>query len=90
MQVKLTLTIDPMLVQAAKDYAKQSGTSLSAMVENYLRVTLQQNTAHTDDKGIISIAPAIAKLRGVVKVDGHDAEADPKVAWLEDKQQKHS
>ena len=89
MQAKLTLTIDPQVVHAAKRYAKQSGTSLSAMVENYLRLTLQQGRENSDEHSI-SISPAIAKLRGIVKLDDHDAEADPKVQWLDHLSQQHS
>lgn len=36
MKTKLTLTIDDDVIAAAKAYAKQSGKSLSALVESYL------------------------------------------------------
>lgn len=37
MQTKLTLRVDDELIRAAKRYARQNGTSLSQLVENYLR-----------------------------------------------------
>lgn len=37
MQTKLTLRVDDELIRAAKRYARQNGTSLSRLVENYLR-----------------------------------------------------
>ena len=37
MSVKLTLSIDENVVAEAKDYAKESGKSLSKLIEGYLR-----------------------------------------------------
>lgn len=37
MQTRLTLRVDDELIRAAKRYARQNGTSLSRLVENYLR-----------------------------------------------------
>ena len=36
MDKKLTLSLDATVVENAKSYAKQKGTSLSRMIENYL------------------------------------------------------
>lgn len=89
MATKLTLTVDPELVRRAKVFAKQSGTSLSAMFERHLRMTLQQ-ASHEEEQGDIPITPAIAKLRGAVKLPHHDTDADPKQEWMEYLSRKHA
>lgn len=37
MATKLTLSLDPKVIEAAKKYSSEKGTSLSKLVEDYLR-----------------------------------------------------
>lgn len=41
MTAKLTLSIDPKIIEKAKKYAKKQGRSLSAMVEDYLAFSVK-------------------------------------------------
>lgn len=61
MTTKLTLTIDDSVIAMAKNYAKQTGKSLSDIVENYL----MSLTSKEKKEGEIS--PRIMKLVGAVK-----------------------
>jgi len=59
---KLTLTIEPEIIQKAKEYAKSRGRSLSDMIENYLKVVV---TEKSDSE--IEIAPLAKSLKGSFK-----------------------
>jgi hypothetical protein len=59
---KLTLTIEPEIIQKAKEYAKSRGRSLSDMIENYLKVVVtEQSDSETE------IAPLAKSLKGSFK-----------------------
>ena len=62
MQTKLTLTIEQNIIIKAKDYAKSKGRSLSELIENYLKVVLEEN------RNTVEISPSIKKLKGSVKL----------------------
>lgn len=62
MTTKLTLTIDDAVIDIAKKYAKQSGKSLSHIVESYLL------SLSNKEKKQEQIPPKILKLRGVIKL----------------------
>lgn len=62
MNTKLTLTIDQSLIEKAKQYAKGKGRSLSDIVENYLKVVVNEG-----DIKVIDSAPIISSLRGTFK-----------------------
>lgn len=57
---KLTLSIDDSVIAAAKRYAKENDTSVSRMVENYLRLWAQK--PERDQPG-----PITASLIGIAK-----------------------
>lgn len=42
MNTKLTLTIDESVIKEAKAYAEEQGRSLSAVVENYLKLVIKK------------------------------------------------
>ncbi len=42
MNTKLTLTIEQVLIEKAKDYAKGKGRSLSDIVENFFKVIVKE------------------------------------------------
>jgi hypothetical protein len=64
---KLTLSVDPDVVERAKRFAERRGTSLSDLVERYLdRLTREAPRA--------SQPPVLARLRGILaggEPDGH-------------------
>ena len=63
MTTKLTLTVDEDVIQAAKKYAVKKGTSVSKLVENYLKVTTK-NTTYDGAK----ISPVVKKMLGAAKL----------------------
>ncbi len=62
MQAKLTLTIEQSLIENAKDYAKSKGRSLSDLIENYLKLILQ------DQSSEMKLSSEIKSLKGAVKL----------------------
>lgn len=59
MSTKLTLTIEKSVIERAKLYAKNSGRSLSELIENYL-ATLTKESSSND------LSPRLKKIVGVV------------------------
>lgn len=59
MVTKLTLSVDKSIIENAKSYAKNTGRSLSEIVENYLKSIIQENN-------ISSINPNLKKIVGAV------------------------
>ncbi|MEM6319607.1 MAG: DUF6364 family protein [Bacteroidota bacterium] len=65
MSTKLTLTIQKEVIEAAKGYAKESGQSLSEMVENYLKwIALDRRRIKPEQ-----LSPRIRRLRGIIKTN---------------------
>ncbi len=64
MASKLTLTLDKKVIEQAKQYASQQGSSLSELVENYFKLIteLPEKEEHT------SLSPVTKKLQGALKV----------------------
>lgn len=56
---KLTLSIKQDVITQAKKYAKDKGSSLSEMIENYLKALTSQ-----EEKENISVTPLIKSLQG--------------------------
>ena len=61
MSSKLTLTIDKAIIERAKSYAKNTGTSLSELIENYL-------ISITIDNVEKELSPRLKKIVGVVQL----------------------
>lgn len=57
---KLTLSVDEKVVEEAKRYAEQRGTSVSRLVEEYLAV-VSRGAAVAEDP------PILARVRGLLK-----------------------
>jgi len=57
---KLTLSVEPSLVSRAKRYAKQHGTSVSAVVEAYLASLTEVPVER-------QVPPILRSLRGILK-----------------------
>ncbi len=62
MNAKLTLTIEQSVIEKAKSYAKKKGTSLSNIIENYLKIITSEQKSDRD------ISPIVKSLRGSFKV----------------------
>lgn len=62
MNSKLTLTIEKTVIDKAKKYAKRKGHSLSAIIENYLKVITKDGT-----KSEIELTPVVRALKGSFK-----------------------
>lgn len=66
MDTKLTLKLERDVIDKAKKYAKHNNTSLSRMIENYLRSI----TDPSDEP--VKVTPLIKSLTGVIKMDESD------------------
>ena len=62
MGTKLTLTIEESVIANAKQYARQEGTSLSSMVENYLKIVAMQSVSPENE-----LSPVVKSLKGSFK-----------------------
>jgi len=62
MNTKLTITLEKNIIEQAKAYAKSRGRSLSELIENYLKVVIEEPGKK------IYISPAINKLKGSIKL----------------------
>ncbi|MEQ8360535.1 MAG: DUF6364 family protein [Cytophagales bacterium] len=63
MNTKLTLSLKKSVIEKAKKYAKESGTSLSAMVQSYLEKVTQ---VKEDSAGY---SPKVRSLKGSFKLE---------------------
>lgn len=61
MSTKLTLTVDKSVIERAKSYAKETGRSLSELIENYLKTL-------TQDERNEKISPKLKRIIGAVKL----------------------
>ena len=65
MSTKLTLSIDENVVAEAKDYAKESGKSLSKLIEGYLRGLKNKKKTVKHDE----LPPILKRLHGCIKTE---------------------
>jgi hypothetical protein len=59
MSTKLTLTIEKAILERAKVYAKNTGRSLSELIENYLTIL-------TQEKDEAKLSPKLKKIVGSI------------------------
>jgi hypothetical protein len=64
MDKKLTLSLNQRVIEKAKNYAKQHGTSLSRMIEAYF----ESLTSHQKDKTEIETTTLVESLSGVIQL----------------------
>lgn len=62
MNTKLTLSLEQKIIESAKKYARKSGRSLSSIIENYLKVLIEEK-----DNAENRITPLAKSLRGSFK-----------------------
>jgi predicted CopG family antitoxin len=77
---KLTLTVEEDVIKKAKSYAKQTGRSLSELIENYLETLTDEHSAET-----LEISPKLRKLAGSVKLPADFDEKKELTAYFEQK-----
>ncbi len=78
MTTKLTLSVEKSVIDRAKSYAKQTGRSLSEIIENYLE-------SITQEKGEETVSPKLKKIVGAVKLPKNFDEAKELRSYLENK-----
>ena len=70
MTTKLTLTVEKSIIESAKNYAKNTGRSLSEIVENYLKSITEENST-------TRLSPKLQKIVGAVTLpQDFDEEAE--------------
>jgi hypothetical protein len=71
MNTKLTLSVSESVVVRAKKYAKSKGTSISFIVESYLKSLMSDSTDEIDRSSNVS------KLKGIISLpDEYDYKKD--------------
>ncbi len=78
MTSKLTLTVEKSIIERAKVYAKNTGRSLSEIIENYLETI-------TQDNGTDKISPKLKKIVGAVKLPKNFDEEKDLRSYFENK-----
>jgi formiminotetrahydrofolate cyclodeaminase len=78
MTTKLTLTVEKSIIERAKIYAKNTGRSLSELVEKYLE-------SITEDNGNEKISPKLKKIIGAVTLPKDFDEEKELRSYLEKK-----
>jgi hypothetical protein len=79
MTTKLTLTVEKSTIKKAKEYAKNTGRSLSELIENYLEKLTEEDQDKTE------LSPKLKNFIGVVKLpDNFDEKAELR-AYFENK-----
>jgi hypothetical protein len=78
MTTKLTLTVEKDIIERAKSYAKNSGRSLSELIEQYLDTITQENNNQ-------QVSPKLKKLIGAVKLPKDFDEKKELQSYLEKK-----
>jgi hypothetical protein len=79
MTTKLTLTVEKSVIERAKSYAKNTGRSLSEIIENYLTTITKESTNN-------ELSPKLKKIVGVVNLPN---DFDEKVALRSAMEKKH-
>lgn len=70
---KLTLSVDPKVIEAAKEYATETGTSVSHLVEDFLAAVVSRNARPISTPVLSRLR---GSLRGVEVQDYHDHLAE--------------
>jgi formiminotetrahydrofolate cyclodeaminase len=78
MTTKLTLTVEKSIIERAKSYAKNTGRSLSELIENYLDTITQES-------GEEKLSPKLKKIVGAVKLPKNFDEEKELRSYLEKK-----
>jgi len=66
MDTKLTLKLNKVVIDKAKDYASTNKRSLSRLVESYLKSLTDNDSANENDE--IKISPFVKSMKSGVKI----------------------
>lgn len=81
MNSKLTLKLNRVVIERAKQYAKDHNQSLSKLIENYLQaITVEKAKVETE------ISPLVMNLTGVINLDV-DSDRETYTDYLDSKYQ---
>jgi hypothetical protein len=78
MDTKLTLKLDKLVIEKAKEYASSQKRSLSGLIESYLKTLV--NNDNTQSVEEIEISPFVKSFRTGVKIP---ADFDYKEAYVD-------
>jgi hypothetical protein len=78
METKLTLKLDKMVIETAKEYAERNNRSLSKLVENYFRNLTSSNISQRKH------SPLVESLTGIISEEEAEkwAREDPKIRYI--------
>jgi hypothetical protein len=78
METKLTLKLDKMVIETAKEYAERNNRSLSRLVENYFRNLTSSNISQHKH------SPLVESLTGIISEEEAEkwAEEDSKIRYI--------
>jgi hypothetical protein len=62
---RLTLKVEKETIMRAKDFARQSGRSLSQLIENYLRYLVKDENSETISKKLTSLIGSVKVPKGI-------------------------
>lgn len=79
MTTKLTLTVQKDIIEKAKSYSKQTGRSLSELIENYLEGLTHENSSEKE------ISLKLKRIVGSVKLPKHFDEKKELKEYFEKK-----
>ena len=79
MTTKLTLTVEENVIRRAKLYAKQTGRSLSELIENYLDMLTKE------DINKEPLSPKLKSIAGIVKLPKDFNEKEALEAYFREK-----
>lgn len=62
---RLTLKVEKETIMRAKDFVRQSGRSLSQLIENYLRYLVKDENSETISKKLTSLIGSVKVPKGI-------------------------
>ncbi len=91
MKKKLTLTLDPSVIERAKAYAKNQEVSVSNLVENYLKAITALNDVDAESSKVeeenvqykTENTPLVKKMRGIM--GEHELTGNERLEYLLEK-----
>lgn len=67
MNTKLTLSLDKSVIEEAKKFASEKGSSLSELVENYFKLLIEKD----ESTKIPVVSKRVNRLRGILKTENN-------------------
>ncbi|MCS7075490.1 MAG: DUF6364 family protein [Bacteroidia bacterium] len=61
---KISIALTDELAKKAKEYARKKQTTISFLIENYLKMLIEQDKNSTEEKTEVEITPIVKSLKG--------------------------